>query len=649
MLIDDVEHHPLFTTPEAKRWEIKSIAGFPIKKAGLVLGVLNSAFNVPHQFKEEERQALVALADQAALASENASLYTRVGQRVRELDSLYQMSLKVSQSLDPSVLLDEALATFQAVMQVAAGMILLVDDVSSEPVLAAQRGQVPMAFNEVILRGDVVRRLAGQVLKSGSPVVFPSQDSAASPDAFAPGAPITSSLAAVPLKTKERILGSLQVVRLDGTVSSEADTSLLTAIGQQIPIALETARLYGQSQWRADELGSLRELGLARTSTLDLREQLRALYVQVKRLLPLDTFLIGLYDEARQEINIQFVVEEGWELRGPVVPFDAAGLSAWVIRTQRPFRVDDVDAERDRLPAPPRHETRPSKSWLGVPLLVRDRVIGIVSAQSFRPHAFSAADERFLVSVAQQAVLAFESSRLYSTAERRARELDLLNEISHTITSSRDIEDRRNNILDEQETSILATLCDQIGIAAANARRYESAIRRERLATSLRRVGLELARSLDPEAVIDTLCEASLDLMNADSACVWMVEGEEFVVMSARGECHEALVGLRAPPACPGPFAQLLQERKAVLVDSNVEQVFPSAWVKVISPRSMIAAPIFLKDTVACTLVVAFRRESGRFETEDVEQVGQLRSQASAALANAWQYKEVAQRAQLIS
>lgn len=75
VVINDTTRHPLYDTPEARRWGVQAIAGFPLKRAGRVLGVFNIAFLTRHTFGEEELRVLGLLADQAAIAIENARLY----------------------------------------------------------------------------------------------------------------------------------------------------------------------------------------------------------------------------------------------------------------------------------------------------------------------------------------------------------------------------------------------------------------------------------------------------------------------------------------------------------------------------------------------------------------------------------------------
>jgi len=74
VVINDAPHHPFYTTPEAQKWNVQAIAGIPLKQAGQVLGAFTIAFVEPHTFSQAELRVLGLLADQAAVAIENARL-----------------------------------------------------------------------------------------------------------------------------------------------------------------------------------------------------------------------------------------------------------------------------------------------------------------------------------------------------------------------------------------------------------------------------------------------------------------------------------------------------------------------------------------------------------------------------------------------
>ncbi|MBI3912920.1 MAG: GAF domain-containing protein [Chloroflexi bacterium] len=436
LLIDDVAGHPLFPITAAPPWNTKSIGSFPLKKSDRVVGVMNVAFQASHVFTRDEQNLMNALADQAALAIGNASLYSQVERRARELTALYESTRRVAQFLPPAELLARALEAVLNVLEASIGIVWLKSEVNSELSIVAQQGLSFLALENARANPPA---LARRVFQTNTPIVL-SQDDDPEMKTFQTFED-AQTIAAVPIASKDRVAGVLLVGHREAARVGPSDLTLLSAIGQQLAVALENTRLYDEANRRAEELGSLREIGLALTSTLDLHEQLRLLHTQVQRVIDPDTFFVGLYDEARQEVKIEMAVEEGWELRGFTLRMEAPGLTTWIVQTRKGLRVDDLEKERNQLPVRPRHETRPARSWLGVPMLIQDRVIGVLSVQSFKPNAFSASDERFLLAVGQQAALALENARLFATAAQRARELELLNEISRAISASLDLTD----------------------------------------------------------------------------------------------------------------------------------------------------------------------------------------------------------------
>jgi PAS domain S-box-containing protein len=86
VIVSDAKNHPLYAGAEAASWGVRSIAGFPMKIGDRILGVFNIAFTEPHQFTEDEVRVLGVMADQAAIAVENAQLYERVQAHAEELE-----------------------------------------------------------------------------------------------------------------------------------------------------------------------------------------------------------------------------------------------------------------------------------------------------------------------------------------------------------------------------------------------------------------------------------------------------------------------------------------------------------------------------------------------------------------------------------
>ncbi len=165
-------------------------------------------------------------------------------------------------------------------------------------------------------------------------------------------------------------------------------------------------------------MAGLYDIGLAVTSALELDKALRAIYEQVNRLMSLDTFYIALYDEARGELRFEICVEEGEWLPKFTRKLDEGGLTAWIVQSRKPLSIGNF--EKESPPVTPGQVGKPGiRSWLGFPLIARDKVVGVASVQSFRPHAFTEEDERILSAFANQAAIAIENARLFEEIEER--------------------------------------------------------------------------------------------------------------------------------------------------------------------------------------------------------------------------------------
>ena len=124
-------------------------------------------------------------------------------------------------------------------------------------------------------------------------------------------------------------------------------------------------------------------------------------------------------------------------MHGRRIPFAQGGLTGWVLQTRQPLLIADL--ETASLPVIPRHVGRAARSWLGVPLVAQDRLMGAVTLQSFQPDAFDREDLRLLEAMARQVSVALENSRLFQEAQRRDAILAALAEISQLLLSSADL------------------------------------------------------------------------------------------------------------------------------------------------------------------------------------------------------------------
>jgi len=232
----------------------------------------------------------------------------------------------------------------------------------------------------------------------------------------------------VPLIVRDEIIGYLTLDSRQVGAYGPVEATLAQAFANQAAVAIQNARLFQESQRRTQELAVLYDTALALSGVLNTEALLARLYEQVQQLMSPDSFGVFLYHAEDNALEILLAMEAGEAVSGAVgsrLPLDERGLTGWVACTRRPLLVGDM--ETDPLPVAPKHLTQPpARSWLGVPLMARDCLVGVISVQSFRPQAFGQADCRLLELLAAQVAIALENTRLFAQTQAQARQIQQL-------------------------------------------------------------------------------------------------------------------------------------------------------------------------------------------------------------------------------
>jgi GAF domain-containing protein len=218
----------------------------------------------------------------------------------------------------------------------------------------------------------------------------------------------------------------------------DEESALLGEITRRVSAYIERQRLLRAAQASSDESAVLYELGRSLASRLEMREVLDLIYRGVSRLMDVTNFDIGLYEPERQEVAFPLnVTESVVDKRITVVSADE-GLIGHVIRSGESLLVrENVAGWMERRGIPVVGE--PSQSWLGVPLLVGDEVLGVMVVRNYStPRAFSETDQVRLEAIAGQASVAVQTARLFEQLQTRARHEQVLREITARVRGSSD-------------------------------------------------------------------------------------------------------------------------------------------------------------------------------------------------------------------
>jgi diguanylate cyclase (GGDEF)-like protein/PAS domain S-box-containing protein len=193
----------------------------------------------------------------------------------------------------------------------------------------------------------------------------------------------------------------------------------------------ETIQLYQELQDQAARLTVLYEVGKAISSTIEIDDLLDLIFQQIRNVIPSDAYFVSLYDPDNNILDLRVIIDEGNRYPPEKVPANQ-GLSSWIVKNKEPLLILDLQQEIDQLPVKPimLGEKKLSRSWLGVPLLVENHLLGILAVTSYAPHSFSDEDQLLLTQIAQQAALSIENARHHEEVENQAR-LDSLTQVSN--------------------------------------------------------------------------------------------------------------------------------------------------------------------------------------------------------------------------
>jgi signal transduction histidine kinase len=180
-------------------------------------------------------------------------------------------------------------------------------------------------------------------------------------------------------------------------------------------IARRLANARAQTRNQLQRLVSLSNIGKTISLNFTTDELLETIYRECRKVVDVSLFSIALADESADELAFELDIVHDEKRPKERIPV-GDGLNSWVIRHHRPLLLSSMKEEQS-MGLVSLEDGLTTESWLGVPMIARDRVIGVISIQSFKKNAFSQEDEILLISIANQAAVALENANLYRDLE----------------------------------------------------------------------------------------------------------------------------------------------------------------------------------------------------------------------------------------
>jgi GAF domain-containing protein len=377
-------------------------------------------FHVTESFSSRQQRLLME--QQEALRH----AYEESQRRVVELEVLNEIGRAIASAMDLEGLLELVYQQTSRLMNTTNFYIALCDEPRQEWISALDQEhgeRLPPA------RNNIQAGLTGYIIRTRKPVLLHTMqenlESKQRQGLTALGE-LASSWLGVPMIAQDRVVGVVGVQSYDEeNAYDEGHLRILSTIASQAAVAVQNAHLYQEARRRLDELEVLNEVGRAITSTMDLDALVESIYRQTSRLMDTTNYFLVLYDKDQELLDFRLHIEEGVreERRTRAL---GTGLTGYIVRNKVPLHFPYGPDEFLKQQGIVRIG-RPSKSWLGVPLIAQDRVVGVMAVQSYtQERAYDEGHLRVLSSIAAQSAVALENARLYQVARRQVEEMEAL-------------------------------------------------------------------------------------------------------------------------------------------------------------------------------------------------------------------------------
>jgi len=354
-----------------------------------------------------------------------------------EFSILSEISQAVNQSADLHEILNNSLNKITELIGIRSAGIYLLDEKGENLVFTAQRN-FSKRFVEGMKRLKLEEGITGNATLTGEPLFiedYPTHPKAISL-AIEEG---LKSLAVIPLKARDKVYGTLNIAKKDFSKFTPNEKNLFNAIGQIISGAMERISLYTENVRRLEEQKTLYSISQEIASRLELKVILQKIIESAIAILRVESGAIALWDNQKQNYALAIVHGLSDSLIGIEFPLSSSGVVGEVIGRKTPVLYQDYDQHPNRMRELEHYHF---KEVLGVPLIVREMIIGAMVVSTADPYKhFQQSEIDLLFNFAHQAAIAIGNTKLYEDSLAKIKQLTTLYEIGKTLSSTLDLDE----------------------------------------------------------------------------------------------------------------------------------------------------------------------------------------------------------------
>jgi signal transduction histidine kinase len=377
----------------------------------------------PGAFLASDVPLAESVATQVAVALENTLLFRAESERSVHLSLINEVSQAAASILSLDLMLNTITQAIQRRFDCLRTSIFLVDAEASKVTIRSQAGAhsngVQVGHQQQLGEGLVGRaaqesqtQLANDVSRHLGYVQLDLD-----PD-------VVGAELAVPIRLGSKVVGVLDLQSEEIDVFSSQDVATMELLADQLSIAIENARLYGEIRQRVEELTTLNKISQAITSTLDLQETLTIITDHTTRLVGVAATSVVLYDEARGDLWFAAASGEGSDLVRDMRLAVGQGIAGWVFQQGQPVMVPDTSKDSRWFGGVDKKSGFTTRSILCVPLQAKGQTIGALEAMNKERGFFDEEDLHLLTLMAAPAATAIENAKLYEALRQGMRKLE---------------------------------------------------------------------------------------------------------------------------------------------------------------------------------------------------------------------------------
>ena len=340
-----------------------------------------------------------------------AHLQQALREKTREVDVLHRISESISNQLDLEAILKHIVEVVVEVTKADACLLYLLSDSQDELILRASKNPHPKLIGRITI--GLGEGITGWVAQERMRVVIPSNANDDPRFKFFHTLPEDrhQAFVSVPIMAKKEVVGVINVQHKRPKRYRPDELALLSTIANQVGGAIENARLYDQMQRKALQVEMLSQVSETVASNRLIKDVLQLLVTMTAQMMNSKICSIMLLDEASGELRIEATQSLSEQYRRKPNLKVGQSISGHAVKDRRPIIVADVTTDRDYMYRDMAKQEGLC-SLLSVPMMVREKAMGVINSYTSVPHVFTSEEVKLLQAIANQAAIAIEHTAL---------------------------------------------------------------------------------------------------------------------------------------------------------------------------------------------------------------------------------------------